>query len=1193
MKKFIIIDHSLQNLQGHHFECSVSVAEASQRLNYEAIIIANKNFSHDFYPQNIKTISEFEVDWFNNSTQKLSNLQNKIINFINILDDFNFDNFLQKYQQKIDYQLFKLRLTQPKSRILLEKIEGSLFRLTQWIKEDIKLLKFIPLSHTLWGILKIILGVIKFSFKIINKLVKKILLKFVKLNHKTFQESLENTLNNLQVTPDDHIFIHTLGIEQLEELLYLLQNQNLAQIPKYHIMLRRDIDDSLVQNAQGIGIKACLNQFYQCQFFPSKVRFYTDTPQLVDRYNSLSPIELIEIPVPFRQEKLSQNLLTKKANQPLHLVYLGDARIEKGYLHLPNIVKDLWKDYLVTKKLRITIQSNFNINSGEKGILSSRLTLEQYPESMVKIIKNAMTTEEYYQLLMSADLLVIPYDNQSYRHRTSGVLTESLAAGKPVIVPANTWLASQIDDTRGGIYQHPQEISQTIITVINNIQQYQKNAQEFSINWCQKHSPDSLINCLFSPYSFQNNLTHNDQDIISQSTVNHQDSFLFIIQLDRIFKLDTTGQIILSHLEYLTNSNSKVFVIIYSLTSPLTPENHHDLFSKATEILATYNLQQIWFIKVADTPQVIPSLDKEKYFRDCHNHQQSLTRNLVDINSLSIPDSLVNYLQNQQIDNIFLDSIVSQILVNKLGLINIPITCQVSELQSYQYAIENNQEIDLQELKEEFNLFNQVQVILANHQYLVEKIINQCPALSAYNLPNFYPLNSAKNTIHNSKIIDLLWGHNQAQYYQIMNDIFKLNNEVGMLDRAVPFDDLTSDKISKNIAILYPWGDILERKAGASQRVGLLIDYLQEKNHQIWLFTTGEEKELLLENTRYTFYEQNYDNLSNLNQGNDDGQLTENSDIIAQDWRWKMYHQFDDDYNFKTGLENIVDWADIVILEYPFWGKIVNKICTEKQVKLIITAHDILCKQVSANTDIYKSLLTVEINSLKLANNVVSVSQEDKKFLEEWGINSQVIANPVNLNIAQQNTVINHQKKWFNLYPWLTENYCLFVGSGHFPNLEAVKEIKNLASIYQEKQYNPSCKFIVIGSCCPPENQDNFIALGKVESKLLTLVYQQAKLVIVPLLSGTGSSLKIAEAMSFGKVIMGTNIAFRGYNIDHKIDGIIEDNLRLYPDSIEQILKDDNLLNCISNNAKIFAKKYDYRVLYQDYLNLINHELDK
>ncbi|WP_267383234.1 hypothetical protein [Cyanobacterium sp. uoEpiScrs1] len=46
----------------------------------------------------------------------------------------------------------------------------------------------------------------------------------------------------------------------------------------------------------------------------------------------------------------------------------------------------------------------------------------------------------------------------------------------------------------------------------------------------------------------------------------------------------------------------------------------------------------------------------------------------------------------------------------------------------------------------------------------------------------------------------------------------------------------------KKIAILYPWGYILERKSGASKRVGLLTDYLKSESYQVWLFTTGEKK---------------------------------------------------------------------------------------------------------------------------------------------------------------------------------------------------------------------------------------------------------------------------------------------------------------------------------------------------------------
>jgi glycosyltransferase involved in cell wall biosynthesis len=1202
VKRFIIIDHSLQDLQGHHYECSLSVAEAAQRRGYKAIIIANKNFSSSLYPDNIQVISVFKVDWFNNSTQQLNSIQKRLKNFINNQEDITFVDWIKNYQKRINYQIFKLKLIQPKTRVFLERVEGSLFRLTQWMKDDINLIKYIPFTNTFWGILKIIWGLIRFSFKIVTKIIYKVIEKLVNIENSSYINSFSKTINALQLTPDDHLFIHTLSIEQLEEILYFLQEKKLNNLPQYHIMLRRDIDDHLVKNAQGIGIKACLTQFYQCKLFPTKVKFYTDTQQLVNRYNSLSAVKLIEIPVPFRQENLQQNISSKVENKPLHLVYLGDARIEKGYLYLPTIVADLWEDYLITKKIRITIQSNFNINTGERGILASRLKLEEYPQDMVNIIKNPMTTEEYYQLLMSADLLVIPYNIDSYRYRTSGVLTESLAAGKPVIVPANTWLASQVDKSRAGIYQYPQEISQTIIKVINNISEYQKKAQKFSLNWCKKHSPDSLIDCLLSKPNFTDNLLNKSQDKEKMLPLVNNPKILAIIRGDNVLIFDSHGQIIISHLQCLSELGYKIYLIICFLDSKFNRDNYNTFEQQIHSILSYCKFDNIWFLRLGNSPQFIQELSQQKYFSNVYHNEITFTRNLIDVNSLLIPDGLINYLQKENLDSIFIDSITNQILVDKIGLNNIPIICQLSDLQSYNYAIINNQEIDQEELKKEFDLFGKVKVFIANHQHQAQKIIDYYPHLLAYNLPSFNNLMFENNLVKNSKIIDFMWGNNKSEYQQIINDTLKIT----LGDRIVK-NNLSEG--GKKIAIFYPWGDILERKAGASQRVGLLIDYLQEKGNSVWLFTIGEEKELILDNVHYSFYDQNFDYLelinkvythsysalintnqlkevdSNNNQNNQ--KQEENIQQIAEDWRLSMYNQFRFDDNFKKWIEKIINWADIVILEYPFWGKTVSKICQEKNVKLIITAHDILCQQVSIKSPIYQILLAEEISSLKTANQVVCVSKEDRDFLTQWGINSKVIPNPVNLNLSTSKKLINDQEKWFNFYPWLKENYCLFVGSGHFPNLEAVKTIKQIAFNYREKKSQIPCHFIIIGSCCQDENNDNFMSLGKVDIELLTIVYQQAKLILAPMLSGTGSSLKIMEAMSFGKVILGTKIGFRGYDIDNKIQAVIENDLTKYPDIISQLLMDNELLNYIGKSAENLAKNYDYRQLYSNYLALI------
>ena len=73
--------------------------------------------------------------------------------------------------------------------------------------------------------------------------------------------------------------------------------------------------------------------------------------------------------------------------------------------------------------------------------------------------------------------------------------------------------------------------------------------------------------------------------------------------------------------------------------------------------------------------------------------------------------------------------------------------------------------------------------------------------------------------------------------------------------------------------------------------------------------------------------------------------------------------------------------------------------------------------------------------------------------------------------------------------------------------------------------------------------------------------------------------------MSFNKVILGTKIAFRGYDIINKTHAIIEDNLTQYPAIISQLLTKNKDLNFIGNNAKKLAQNYDYKELYQDYLD--------
>ncbi len=1181
MKKFIIIDHSLCNLQGHHYECSLSVAEAASRQGYEPIIISNKAFPSSLYPNNIKVISAFEVDWFDNSVS--SNKKNKILDILQFLQNNPLEKLLEKINYKFQFYFKYWELTQPKLKLFLEKIQGSTSRLLNWIQQDITLLRSIPFSNTLWGILKIVWGLVRYIFSVFFRKINQVLIKLLTPKNESFKESLSKVLNAIKLTSEDEIFIHTIGIQQVEEVYHYLASSDLSNMPRFHILLRRDIDDPLVVYASGIGLKAIFDNCYESQLWPNKIQFYTDTDDLIQRYNGLSEVKLYKIPIPFRQEKLQETTKKLETDKPVHLVYLGDARPEKGYHYLPNIVESLWTDYIEPGKIKITIQSNFSIEGGEGLIPQARLALERYPESKVKLIKNAMSADAYYQLLAEADALILPYDTNSYRFRTSGVLTEALAAGKPVIVPQNSWLGKQVDSSRASLYENPYEIPQKVIEIVENLDYFSESAKKFSQGWLAQNCPDNLVKILLSNKSNShintiesNQLTINtNHEIVSNNISKAVPKILLVIESDFLLDQKTKNNYFYNYIEYLGLCGYEVYGLFFTNKQERKGANYepfyHQIYPVIDRIFEEFsvNLKQRWIINY-DQIDVIPyTINPKEYIKEVLDNKNTLKRNLVERYNLSVPSDLSQLLETNQFDVIFLNSIISYTIIDRFNREQSSIICEVSKIASYQYALQNHRDIDHEEYKLECQLLNQCDALIIYHQYELEKI------KETVTNPQGYVISINKNSEYtdNCKTLD--------QVFEFL-----------LTDRAI-----YQQKRGKKIAILYPWGDILERKSGASKRVGLLIDYLKSQSYQVWLFTTGDAKDFRQDGVHYTYYQQSYEDYCLVNDLYKDAyqswfdalnfkadqynNLLDNLEL-SDHWLPWIYYQYRFDSGFINYVKSIAKWADTVILEYPFWALTVGDICHQHQTQLIITAHDILAQQLDQNTLLGKIALTEEIKALKQADDIICVSQDDQAFLKQYDLSSIVIPNPVDIHQETDKSLIKNSS--FNN---IKVPFCLFIGSRHDPNIEAVKIIQQIAKDFANYYPDFNCQFIVVGSCWEPEEKNNFLALGKVSDQELSMLYNSASLILSPIVSGTGTSLKTVEAMAYGKVVLGTTIAFRGYPVESGKEGIICDRLDEYGHLIAKWLKDDKKRKNIEENAQKFAKNYDYRHLYYSYKQLI------
>lgn len=395
------------------------------------------------------------------------------------------------------------------------------------------------------------------------------------------------------------------------------------------------------------------------------------------------------------------------------------------------------------------------------------------------------------------------------------------------------------------------------------------------------------------------------------------------------------------------------------------------------------------------------------------------------------------------------------------------------------------------------------------------------------------------------------------------------------------------------VAVFYPWNNILERKSGSSRRTGEMLDVLKDEFSEIQCISSCEMPDNRVGNIHYTGFPWPSDASS----------LTSRLlslfmkviDVVTrgrsrgeENWLW-LHCKFAIDPVFAKHAEKIADMADVIIVEFTFLALPIIRACRQKNKKVIITLHDILSDHVTKSKLLKYLTAKIERAAMKKANCIVCTSLADKEKLNKLGISAEVIEHGIDIQ-RYNNETQNSLQSTFNVFDKFNlprRNICLFVGAWHLPNFEAVDIIRELAKSMQSPEKD-NMIFVIVGDCCKLERSDNFFALGKIEEEELHALYVAADLVLIPLDKGGGSSLKTIEAMAYGKTILGTTVAFRGYPVESNVNCVISDRYSEYADIIRDLLSDQDRRRKIGQKARKFAELYDSHRLYKKYIDLIS-----
>jgi hypothetical protein len=254
---------------------------------------------------------------------------------------------------------------------------------------------------------------------------------------------------------------------------------------------------------------------------------------------------------------------------------------------------------------------------------------------------------------------------------------------------------------------------------------------------------------------------------------------------------------------------------------------------------------------------------------------------------------------------------------------------------------------------------------------------------------------------------------------------------------------------------------------------------------------------------------------------------------------------------------------DIFWFEHPYCWPLINSYLNIENIYLknkiiVYSSHNVefqlkrqCYKSFCGSLEINKNVLTIKKLELDLAMNsqfILSVSKGDKNTFERLGVKknkSIVINNSCFPLLPFLEIELVKKNYWHKKLEKYVINF-IFVGSWHPPNMDGFFEYihpdffekakaKKIAlwivggvgnGLLDDVRFKPYLKFLKV----------NLFLTGKVDSEVLSIIYNQIDCAILPIKSGGGTNIKTVEALNSCKPIISTKFSFRGFEkyIDSK-----------------------------------------------------------
>jgi glycosyltransferase involved in cell wall biosynthesis len=276
----------------------------------------------------------------------------------------------------------------------------------------------------------------------------------------------------------------------------------------------------------------------------------------------------------------------------------------------------------------------------------------------------------------------------------------------------------------------------------------------------------------------------------------------------------------------------------------------------------------------------------------------------------------------------------------------------------------------------------------------------------------------------------------------------------------------------------------------------------------------------------------------------------------------------------------------IVIIEGPSWigysflSIILLKIFFNKCL-IVYHSHSIEYEIRKENSNFIISYLTKYLERIvyKISDIATSVSQIEKERLKKlYDVDALLVPNGVSIKRLK---VIKGARL-------VKQKYIIYPGSYNYkPNKIAIDILAE--KILPSLNLNfPDLKLVITGGGYKTIKK-NIINLGLVSKQNLIRLIKDSEFLCLPIQSGSGTRIKIIEALILGKIIITTKKGIEGINYAlNKNPPFVENNLKKFIKICKEILRNKKKLELISRKqSKFFKKNYGMENISKKFINEI------